>query len=183
MDLQFLKKYCEENGTLRQMLRGESLEEMGQPSRWIGYIRKGCFKYFVHNKTDGKDYITGFAFEGEFVADYPNCLYGRSSQVTIEANMPCELYVIDGKVLARIYEQNLDMMCRGKNIIEALFMQTYERFLDHYRLDTRSQYERLMSRCPQVVQQLSLKDIASFLNITPQMLSKIRKDITFGPQL
>ena len=40
-------------------------------------------------------------------------------------------------------------------------------------------YRRLLERCPQVVQMLSLKDIASFLNVTPTYLSKIRKEITF----
>jgi len=37
----------------------------------------------------------------------------------------------------------------------------------------------LLERCPQVVQMLSLKDIASFLNITPIYLSKLRKEMTY----
>lgn len=142
LDLQFLKEYCEEQGTLRQMLRGESLEDVGCPSRWIGFIRRGCFKYIVRNAVEGKEYITGFAFEGEFVADYPNCLYGRKSEVTIETDMPCELYVIDGKELMRMYEQDTDKMRKGMDICEALFTQTYERFLDLYRLDAKGRYER-----------------------------------------
>jgi len=56
----------------------------------------------------------------------------------------------------------------------------YGRDLDHYRYTARSRYRRLIDRCPQVVQMLSLKDIASFLNITPIYLSKLRKEITFG---
>ena len=43
-------------------------------------------------------------------------------------------------------------------------------------------YRRLLERCPQVVQMLSLKDIASFLNITPSYLSTLRKEITFGQE-
>lgn len=39
----------------------------------------------VNNEEEGKDYCTGFAFEGEFVADYPNCLTGRKSDLTIVA--------------------------------------------------------------------------------------------------
>ena len=45
----------------------------------------------VHNDEEGKDYCTGFAFEGEFVADFPYCLDGDASEVTIEADMPCEV--------------------------------------------------------------------------------------------
>ena len=39
--------------------------------------------------------------------------------------------------------------------------------LDHYRYTPRGRYHKLLDRCPQVVQMLSLKDIASFLNSTP----------------
>ena len=39
----------------------------------------------------------------------------------------------------------------------------YQRDLDHYRYTARGRYRRLLDRCPQVVQMLSLKDIASFL--------------------
>ena len=56
----------------------------------------------------------------------------------------------------------------------------YCRDLDHYRYTAHSRDRRLIERCPQVVQMLSLKDIASFLNVTPVYLSKIRKEITFG---
>jgi len=43
-------------------------------------------------------------------------------------------------------------------------------------------YERLLQRCPGIVEHLALQDLASFLCITPQMLSKIRKEISFGAQ-
>jgi hypothetical protein len=36
-----------------------------------------------------------------------------------------------------------------------------------------------MQRCPGIVKHLDLQDIASFLNVTPQMLSRIRKEISF----
>ena len=44
LDLGFLRDYCLEHGTLRKMMRGETLEETGEPARWVAYIKKGCFK-------------------------------------------------------------------------------------------------------------------------------------------
>ena len=41
-------------------------------------------------------------------------------------------------------------------------------------------YDLLMPRCSGIVEHLDLQDIASFLNVTPQTISKIRKEITFG---
>ena len=64
-------------------------------------------------------------------------------------------------------------------ILKNLFKMVYARDPDHYRYTARSRYRRLLERCPQVVQMLSLKDIASFLNITPYYLSELRKEMTF----
>lgn len=179
LDLEFLRKFCMEHGTLKIFSHGEVLESEGLPSKWIGYIVKGCFNYKVHNTIQGKDYITGFAFENEFVADYPNCLYGQEAVVTIEAEIQSEAYLIDGKELLNLYKTDAYNIQIGREIAEALFVQTYTNLLDQYRFDAHSRYIRLLSRCPQIVQQLSLKNIASYLNITPQMLSRIRKIITY----
>ncbi len=180
LDLEFLCKFCMEQGVMKTFLRGEAFEYEGQPSKWIGYIRKGSFKYKVYNSIQRKEYITGFAFENEFVADYPNCLYGRNAEVTIEAAIASEVYIIDGKELLNIFKRNTDNTQIGREIAEVLFVQTYNNLLDQYRFDAHSRYVRLLNRCPQSIQLLSLKDIASYLNITPQMLSRIRKNITFN---
>ena len=80
LDLEFLRTYCMEHGERRVMERGETLEEAGEPAQWVAFVERGCFKYMVHNDEEGKDYCTGFAFEGEFVADFPYCLDGDASE-------------------------------------------------------------------------------------------------------
>ena len=71
LDLEFLREYCMEHGERRTFERGETLEEAGEPAQWVAFVERGCFKYMVHNDEEGKDYCTGFAFEGEFVSDFP----------------------------------------------------------------------------------------------------------------
>ena len=65
LDLEFLREYCMEHGERRTFLRGETLEEAGEPAQWVAFVERGCFKYMVHNDEEGKDYCTGFAFESE----------------------------------------------------------------------------------------------------------------------
>jgi CRP-like cAMP-binding protein len=109
LDLEFLREYCMEHGERRVMERGESLEEAGEPAQWVAYVERGCFKYLVHNDEEGKDYCTGFAFEGEFVAAFPNCLDGDVSEVTIEADMPCEVHIISGRQLQELFDRDEEM--------------------------------------------------------------------------
>ena len=46
----------------------------------------------------------------------------------------------------------------------------------------RERYELLLKRCPGIVEHLDLQDIASFLNVHPNTISKIRREITFDAQ-
>lgn len=99
LDLELLRHYCMEHGEERLLKRGEIFEDAGKPSKYVAYVERGCFKYMVNNEEEGKDYCTGFAFEGEFVADYPNCLTGRKSELTIVAGTTCKIFQILGKEL------------------------------------------------------------------------------------
>ena len=65
---------------------------------------------------------------------------------------------------------------------EHLLSQARACYIDLHRATARERYELLLQRCPGIVEHLALQDLASFLCITPQMLSKIRKNISFGAQ-
>ena len=180
INIDFLRQYCLSNGNVKIMKRGEIFVRVGEPSLYIGYIEKGCFKYIVHNDSENKDYITGFAFENEFVADYPNCLYGKVSDVQIEASADSKVYVVDGNDIHDMFRKSPEALYCGMKIMEGLFGQIYSSYINLYRLDARGRYEHLLKRCPQIVQQLSLKDISSYLKLHPNTISKIRHDITFA---
>ena len=174
LNLKFLQKYCEDHGEKRTFERGGILVRESEPSHWIGYVAKGCFKYVVKNITENRDYITGFAFEDEFVGDFPNCVDNRKSVVSIVAMTVSEVYLIDG--------QQLQSLLANRNlahIYKQLYLQIYTQYLDSYRMTVRERYRNLLHRCPQVVQQINLKDIASFLRMTPTTISNIRREITF----
>ena len=106
INLDFLHKYCIDKGQMRLMKRGALFQQVDKPSFHIGYVETGCFKYTVHNNVDEKDYITGFAFSGEFVADYPNCLYGKASKVQIESVADSKVYIVDGVAVLRLLTES-----------------------------------------------------------------------------
>ena len=128
----------------------------------------------VNNKTENRDYITGFAFVDEFVGDFPNCIDNRKSVVSIVSMTVSEVYLIDGQQLQSLIE-NRDFA----HFYKHLFLQIYTQYLDSYRMTVRERYRNLLQRCPQIVQQINLKDIASYLRVTPTTISNIRREITF----
>ena len=118
--------------------------------------------------------------EGEYVGDYPNCLDGHPAQTTIEAMLPSRVFRVSGEQLSDMFRQNTKTMELRSIIAEHLLCQSRARYLDFYRATPFERYDLLLQRCPGIVEHLPLNAIASFLNVTPVYLSKIRKEIAFG---
>ena len=180
LDLQTLREFCEREGEAVTYRKGEQLEREGDPARWFAFVTEGCFKYVTHGISDDREHITWFSFEGEFAGDYPACLSGRSAQTTIEAMMPSRVIRVTGEQMRQYFDQSKETMELRAVIGELILFQHRARYIELHRTTARERYDLLMQRCPGIVEHLDLQDIASFLSVTPQMLSRIRKEITFG---
>ena len=179
LDLETLREFCKREGEAVTYRKGDQLEREGDPARWFAFVTEGCFKYVTHGISDDREHITWFSFQGEFVVDYPTFLYGRPSQTTIEAMMPSRVIRVTGQQLEQFFDQSKETMKLRAIIAEHILFQFRSRYLNLHCTTARERYEMLMQRCPGIVDHLALQDIASFLNVTPQTISKIRKEITF----
>ena len=202
IDLQTLREFCQREGKEVTYRKGDQLEREGDPARWFAFVIEGCFKYVNYSCDDKapikrepssspgmakreealpkvKEHITWFSFEGEFVVDYPTFLYGRPSQTTIEAMIPSRVLRVTGQQLEQYFDQSKATMKLRAVIAEHILFQFRSRYLDLHCATARERYESLLRRCPGIVRHLDLQDLASFLCITPNYLSTIRKSITF----
>ena len=179
LDLETLREFCKREGEAVIYRKGDQLEREGDPARWFAYVESGSFKYVTHGLSDDREHITWFSFEGEFVADYPTYLYGRPAQTTIVAMMPSRVLRVTGEQMKQYFNQSIETMELRAIIAEHILFQFRSRYLDLHCTTARERYDLLMQRCPGIVKHLDLQDIASFLNVTPQMLSRIRKEISF----
>ncbi len=191
IDIEALREFCEREGKMVEYRKGDQLEREGDPARWFGFVTEGCFKYVTygiserlrvgdHRSGIDREHITWFSFEGEFVTDYPNCLDGRPAQTTIEAMMSSRVHRVTGQQMLQFFDQSKDTMMLRAIVAEHILGQFRLRYLDLHRATARERYELLLKRCPGIVEFLDLQDIASFLNVHPNTVSKIRRDITFG---
>ena len=162
IDLQALLDFCKKEGKMVEYRKGEQLEREGDPARWFGFVESGCFKFITR-----------------FVADYPCVLSGQTSQATIEAMMPCRVWRVSGEELLGFFRRSIKNMELRAAIGEHMLNQFKARYQDFHRATPHERYIQLLRRCPGIVEHLPLNAIASFLNVTPQMLSRIRKDLLF----
>lgn len=180
IDINPLREFCEQHGEAVDYRKGERMECEGEPARWFAFVEKGCFKYLVHGISDGQEKIAWFSLSGEFVCCYPDMLYGRVAQFTIEAMTASRVMRVSGEQLQQFFSQSMENMRLHVSLSDHILSQFQARYIDLYRTTPRERYEMLLQRCDGIVNDLPLNAIASFLNITPKTLSMYRRDITFG---
>lgn len=179
LDLQMLREFCKREGEVVTYRKDEQLEREGDPAQWFAFVTEGCFKYVTHGVSDDREHITWFSFEGEFVVDYPAYLYARPARTSIVAMMPSRVLRVTGEQMKQYFSQSIETMELRAIIAEHVLSQFHSRYIDLHRTTARERYNLLMQRCPGIAEHLDLQDIASFLNVTPKTISKIRKEITF----
>ena len=93
IDADSLKELCIRHGELCTFRKGEYLIREGEVYPYFGFIETGIFKYVSVNKTENRLYNTGFAFPGEFVADYQFMTFNPIEGFTFEPGYAYELQV------------------------------------------------------------------------------------------
>ncbi len=175
IDLNAWREICVSRGTLRHFAKGEEFVSIGKVGRYIGYISSGTLKY-VAISSDGSEHVMGLVFGEGLVADWPFCLYGKEAKLAIVAVADCDIYCIPVKAVKKLMDSDLHFRDIVMHSTEEVYTTVYDRYVDLYVKTPQQRYDELVNRHPDLLDLFSLKDIASFLNITPTHLSRLRKN-------
>lgn len=176
IEIDFWRELCIGEGELRNYAKGEEFVSAGSVGRYIGYVKSGTLKY-VAPGNDGEEHVVGLEFSGEFVTDFPFSLYGKKSRVSIIAESECEIYCVPVLTVKNLMDTDAHVKDIVMHSTEAVFSTVYDRYVALYAETPRQRYNDLINKHPDLFTIFTLKDIASFLNITPTHLSRLRKDI------
>ncbi len=171
IDFSFWRDTCEKYGSIMHFHRGEYFAHAGSMLRQVGWIVSGGFKHTLIDKA-GNEKVVGFVFDGTVLANYESALLGKPMPTNIVALEDSEAWIVATEIMKKrfVYDPTLNI-----NFVQALFGQAYEQILNTYRFTPAERYCQLLSRFPQITQLVSLKDIASYLNISYRQLLRIRE--------
>ena len=177
IDLSIIKNYCREKGSLCLYAKEESFVQHAEVGKYLGVVESGYFKYTVITSS-GDESVVGFAFEGEIVSDFYNSYNRCPSEITIKAGYASSVSQIRMSEARELINTTFDGNLSSLNGI--LFNEIYVRYLELYRKTPTERYIDLINQYPQIFDIVSLRDIASYLLITPVYLSRIRKNIAIN---
>ncbi len=163
----------------KQVAKGTILQHKGQENARTFFVEQGLLRsYIIDSK--GKEHIFMFAPENWIVADVESLEFHQPTQLFIDCIEAAEVIVFDRSKLAddqvdrEVVDSNLRLLYRRMGMLQRrIIMQMSAPAIDRYNYFLET-YPNLLARVPQHM-------IASYLGITPQALSTIRKQMAQGP--
>lgn len=159
-----------------KLKKNTTLLKIGEIENHLSFISKGIIRLYIPREE--YDLTFGFLFDNEFVTAYDSLLTQSPSEYQIETLTETILWKISNKDLQKVYEKTNSGNIIGRKMAENMFLIKSKRELSLLSKSAEERYLDLFSDRPKLLQQIPLKYIASYIGITPQALSRIRRRIT-----
>ena len=152
--------------------KGDTILEEGKVCRALYFVEKGMVRqYYYKNK---KDVTEHFSFEGRIVFCIESFLKQEPSRLIVEALENTVLYAIPYDAFHTLMVRNQEMEMLYRKILEHALISSQEH-ADSQRFENAAErYNRLLESKPEIILRAPMLHIASFLQMTPETLSRVR---------
>lgn len=170
-------RLIEHKVTQRNVKRRQMILQEGFVCKHYSFVVSGCFRmYGLDDK--GYEHNIQFAAEGDWISDIGSFHSQKPSKLFIEAIEPAEIIQIEQQELYFLY-RNIPKLDRiFKVLIENKFVELQTRVLQTFSSTAQERYLSFLEQYPHLSNRLPNTQIASYLGITPEFLSKVRKDLS-----
>ncbi len=170
------KEICKALFSPKKLRRRQYILQQDDICKNLIFVEKGILRsYSIDNK--GNEHIIQFAPEGWWISDVYSFLTGEAAVYNIEAIEDSELLLISKSSLDELYERLPKFERYFRLLSQANMVATHRRLTSTLSASADEKYLRLHSAYPNIVARVPQHMIASYLGITPETLSRVRKRI------
>ncbi|RFZ92891.1 Crp/Fnr family transcriptional regulator [Mucilaginibacter conchicola] len=152
--------------------KGHHLLTEGETAKKIYFINKGFARAYHYN--NDRECTSWFMAEGDLMISVYSFYTQQPAMENIELLTDCELLSMTWNQLQSIYADFPEYNYTGRIVTEKYYMLAEERAIIHRTMSAAERYQLLLKKYPQVLLNAKLSQVASFLGITPETLSRVR---------
>lgn len=155
--------------------RNDFFNKAGRVSDKIGFVNSGLLRSYYTLKE--KETTTFFLSTGSVSVALRSFVKSIPAIENIQAITDSELIVIRKEDLYGLYKGNWKWQQVGRRVIENAYIEMEQRSISLQILSAHEKYEQFLADFPEVIKVVPLHQIASYLGISPETLSRIRRSI------
>jgi CRP-like cAMP-binding protein len=160
--------------TERSIKRRQFVLQQGDVCRHFTFVVSGCLKMYAVDK-NGKEHNLQFIAENDWATDLSSFYSEKPSQLYIEAIEPTVVLQVKHDDVLYLYTRYHKFDHNFRVIIEQKYIELQDRVLQNISSSADERYEYFLKQYPNLSNRLPNTQIASYLGITPEFLSNIRK--------
>ena len=160
-----------------QLKKGEFLLRTGQTVSNTYYVYEGCLRSFFVDES-GRDHTLQFGIRDWWISDYTAIFTRGKAMMNIECIQNATLYRLSRERMEELYLELPALETYFRKKLERRMEAFHKRTLENLALSAKQRYISFIKRYPDIEQQVKNYHIASYLGITTESLSRIRKEIT-----
>ncbi len=157
----------------KKIRKRQYLIQEGDTSRHSAFVLKGCMRsYFVD--ANGFEHILQFAIEDWWITDLMSTITGKPARLNVDALEDTEVLLLPREDQLELFEKCPKFEKYFRIITENGMISSQQRLLDNLSLPAIDRYNNFVQKYPLFAQRIPQTQIAAYLGITPEFLSKIR---------
>lgn len=158
---------------VRHFKKNEIIKEYDRTERYINILVAGSVAHFV--QSEGKEVCISLYYEGQLFSDYLSFLTQGPNLIKTESLEPCTVWSIQHSTLQGLYQRSATGLLIGKAISDAMFTRKQAEQINLLTLSPTERYLKIIKERPHIFQRTPAKVVASYLGVTAESLSRIRK--------
>jgi CRP-like cAMP-binding protein len=163
------------NLQIRKFEKNEIIKDYFKTEKYINIVILGSVAHFV--LTDEKDICINLFYEKQIFSDYLSFLTQSPTVIKTQALEDIIIWSVNYNDLTELYSKSSKGIFIGKAISDAMFIRKQSEQINLLALSPTERYLKLIKERPEIFQRTSLKIICSYLGVTAESLSRIRKKI------
>ncbi len=158
----------------RKILKDKYLIRQGQIMDNFYFVYSGGLRVYLNH--EGKDITAWLSFENNWLTDIACQKTGRPTLYNIQAIEDTEVMTIKSDEMNMLYQKYPKWQEFGRKLWEQAFLEVVDGMIRYQTMNAEERYLHFMSQSD-ILQRVPLKQLSSFLGITPTSLSRLRKNI------